>query len=232
MLQLGLQLKRETMDDQAIQALVVQAADGDEKALAELFGQYKKQLRRMIAMRMDPILKGRVDPSDVLQDAYLDLHKRLPEFEKSGMPFFLWMRFITKEQLLRTHRTHVNAQMRDARREVSGKGQIQFEVTSACLAAQLMGKYSSVADKAIRVEQNAMLMSVLDCMPDTDREIISLRIFEGLSNGEAAQATGLTKQTVSKRFIRALLRIKEVLRDLKGFKDEFDLIDSELEKDS
>lgn len=213
------------MDDQSIRGLVAQAADGDETALAELFSQYKAQLRRMVSLRMHPKLNGRVDPSDVLQDAFLDVHKRLPEFQKSGMSFFLWIRFITKERLLRTHRAHLEAKKRDARRDVSVDYGHYGEVSSICLAAQLLGKYSSVAGKAMKEEQNTLLRAVLDGMGESDREIIGLRIFEDLTNGEAAQELGLTKQTVSKRFIRALLRVKEVLSDLDGFLDDFDQVE-------
>ena len=60
-----------------IDDLVGQAVEGDENALAELFSRYKTQLRGMIEFRMDNNLKGRVDPSDILQEAYVDLAKTI-----------------------------------------------------------------------------------------------------------------------------------------------------------
>lgn len=202
----------------------MKASGGDEAALAELFGRYKSQLRRMVAFRMDQNLKGRIDPSDVLQEAFMDLQKRLPEFEDKGMSFFVWLRLVTKERLLRSHREHLGAKMRDARREVSMDNGMRSAVSSVCLAAHLLGKYSSVAGKAIKAEQSAQLKIVLDQMNDCDREIIGLRIFEGLTNGEVAEVLELTRQTVSKRFIRAITRLREAMVELGGFQDRLDSI--------
>ena len=208
----------------SIESLVGEAGNGSEPALAELFSRYKSQLRRMVSFRMDQNLKGRVDPSDVLQDAFIDLQQRLPEFDKKGMSFFVWLRLVTKERLLRTHREHLGAQLRDARREISINLAAQGAASSVCLAAHLLGRYTSVAGKAIRAEQSAQLTTVLEQMDDCDREIIGLRIFEGLTNGEAAEVLDLTKQTVSKRFIRAITRLREEMVQLGGFQDRMNSI--------
>ena len=194
-----------------ISGLIEKAMAGERDALAELFSRYKSQLRRMIAFRLDQNLKGRVDPSDILQEAYFDLAKRLPEFEKKGMSFFVWLRLVTKERLLRTHREHLEAQKRDARREVPFQAN-----SSVCLAAHLIGRYSSVAGNAIKAEQSVRLSAILEQMSEDDREIIAMRIFEGLTNGETSEVLGLTKQTVSKRFIRAIGRLKEELNEIPG----------------
>jgi len=201
-----------------IVSLLRRAKNGDENALGELFSQYKSQLRKMIAFRMDQNLKGRVDPSDVLQEAYLDLAKRLPEFEGKGVSFFVWLRLVTRESLINVHRRHLDVQKRDPRKEVS-LHQRETNGTSISLAAHLMGNQTSIVGKAIRSEQKTHLMAVLDEMDVTDREIIALRIFEGLTNGEASAVLGLTKQTTSKRFIRAIERLKDWLTDIPGFAD-------------
>lgn len=196
--------------------LVQQAIDGNEDALAALFSQYKTQLRAMIEFRMDRKLKGRVDPSDVLQEAYVDLAKRLPEFGQKGMSFFVWLRLVTKERLLKVHREHITAKKRDARREVDPR-QVTSNVTSVLLADHLIGRYTSVAGQAIKAEQNALIRSVLDQMDENDREIIALRIFEGLTNGETAEVLGMSKQTSSKRFIAAVGRLRTEIVDMPGF---------------
>jgi RNA polymerase sigma-70 factor (ECF subfamily) len=201
-----------------LKLLVIQAKDGDNEALAELFSKYKKQLRAMIAFRMDQHLKGRVDPSDILQEAFLSLSQKLPEFRDKDMTFFVWLRLVTHESLINVHRRHLNVQKRDPRREISFHLR-NMEATSISLAAHLLGNNTSVAGKAIRAEQRARLQAVLDGMEATDREIIALRIFEGLTNGEAAEVLGLTKQTTSKRFIRAIERLKEFVADMPGFSE-------------
>src|SRR4051812_42135716 len=97
--------------------LVRRAAGGDEEALAELFASCRARLRRMVGLRLDRRLQGRVDPSDVLQEAYIDLARKLPGYaSKPPMPFFLWVRLVVGERLLRIHRLHLDAAARDAGR--------------------------------------------------------------------------------------------------------------------
>ena len=203
------------MAAETIERLVEQAKSGDKNALADLFNRYKRQLRSMIAFRMDHKLKGRVDPSDILQEAYLDLAKKLPDFESKGMSFFVWLRLVVSEKLLATHRHHLDVQKRDAGKEV--RVMTNGNASSMILAEHLLGKYTSVVGKAIKVEQQIKLKSVLDQMEETDREVIALRIFERLSNGEASEVLGLTKQTTSKRFFRAIERLRETVLELPGF---------------
>jgi len=92
-------------DPDRIDELVRRAARGDEEALAELFSCYRGRLRQMIRLRLDRRLQGRVDPSDVLQDAYIDVAEKLPEYTgKAEIPFFVWLRMVVGERLVRIHR--------------------------------------------------------------------------------------------------------------------------------
>jgi DNA-directed RNA polymerase specialized sigma24 family protein len=69
------------------QELVRRAAAGDQAALAALRERYRARLREMVHLRLDRQLQGRVDPSDVLQEAYLDLADRFPDFARNrSMP--------------------------------------------------------------------------------------------------------------------------------------------------
>ena len=204
-------------DQEDLNRLIEHAKTGDQQALAGLFGRYRQQLRRMILFRLDPQLRGRVDPSDILQEAFIDSAARLPEFVKGDrLTFFVWLRLVTKERLLRVHRQHLMAQKRDARREVS-QVQLTAGVTSVHLVNQLCDHYTSVLGQAIRAEQQVRLQAILETMDELDRDIIGLRIFEGLSNSQAAEVHGLTKQTASKRFVRAIGRLREGLAGLPGF---------------
>jgi DNA-directed RNA polymerase specialized sigma24 family protein len=92
-----------------------QAARGDEKALAVLFTCYRARLRRMVVLRLDRRLQRRVDPSDILQEAYLDMARRIEEYARNPtVPLFLWMRLLTGQRLVDVHRHHLGARMRDA----------------------------------------------------------------------------------------------------------------------
>jgi RNA polymerase sigma-70 factor, ECF subfamily len=193
------------------------AAAGDSAALAELFGRYRKRLRAMVRLRMDRRLQGRVDPSDVLQEAYLDVAQQLSSYlAKPEMPFYLWLRLTTGQRLMRLHRQHLGAALRDAGREVSLHRGALPQASSVSLAAQLLGKMTSASKAVERVEIQLQLQAALNGMDETDREIIALRHFEELSNAEAAQVLALEPSAASKRYIRALKRLQEILKSIPG----------------
>ena len=154
-----------------VEDLLRQAADGDQAALAALFDRYRKRLRQMVRLRLDRRLRGRVDPSDVLQEAYLDMAQQLPGyFEQEDMPFFLWLRLVTGQRMMRMHRQHLGTAMRDAGREVSlYKGALP-QATSVSLAAQLLGRFTSVTQAAVRAEMQVKLQEAVNSMdPMTGR---------------------------------------------------------------
>jgi RNA polymerase sigma-70 factor, ECF subfamily len=197
--------------------LIDRAAAGDTAALAELFGRYRKRLRAMVRLRMDRRLQGRVDPSDVLQEAYLDVAQQLSSYlAKPEMPFYLWLRLTTGQRLMRLHRQHLGAAIREAGREVSLHRGALPQASSVSLAAQLLGKMTSASKAVERVEIQLRLQAALNGMDEMDREIIALRHFEELSNAEAAQVLGLEPSAASKRYIRALKRLQEILKSIPG----------------
>jgi RNA polymerase sigma-70 factor (ECF subfamily) len=200
--------------------LIDRAAEGDPTALAELFGRYRKRLRQMVRLRLDRRLQGRVDASDVLQEAYLDVAQQLPHYlAKREMSFFLWLRLVAGQRLMRIHREHLGAAMRDAAREVSlYKGALP-PASSASLAAQLLGHYTPASEAFSRAEVQIQIQTALNAMDAMDREIIALRHFEELTNAEAAEVLGLEKSTASKRYIRALKRLQVTLERVPGLFD-------------
>jgi RNA polymerase sigma-70 factor (ECF subfamily) len=201
--------------------LLSRAAAGDEAALAALWERHSARLRQMVRLRLDRRLRGRVDPSDVLQDAYLDLADRLPDYARERpMPTYLWLRLVTGQRLAQVHRQHLGAAMRDAGREVSLYRGALPQASSASLAAQLLGRLTTASQAALRAERQLQLQEVLNGLDELDREILALRHFEGLSNGEAAQVLGLSKQAASNRYIRALGRLRDSLGHVPGFFDQ------------
>jgi RNA polymerase sigma-70 factor (ECF subfamily) len=166
---------------------------------------------------MDHRLQGRVDPSDVIQDAHIEAMARLPEyFSQSGLPFFLWLRLIVGQRLTLLHRHHLGARARDAGREIGLYHGGLPEATSAALAARLLGHLTQPSEAAVRAERKIRIQTALNSMDPLDREILALRHFEQLNNSEAAQALGLSKSTASKRYVRALQRLKEILAAARG----------------
>jgi RNA polymerase sigma-70 factor (ECF subfamily) len=209
-------------DSGAAKRLVTLMAGGETAQLGELIQAHRDRLRRMIALRMDRRLQGRVDPSDILQEAFLEATVRLPEYAREPkLPFFLWLRLIAGQRLLVVHRRHLGAQVRDTNREVSLYRGSLPEASSAGLAAQLLGRDTRPSLAALRAERKLRLQEALNTMDPMDREVLALRHFERLTNAEAAQVMGTSEAAVGQRHFRALKKLKEILSALPGGLEEF-----------
>jgi RNA polymerase sigma-70 factor (ECF subfamily) len=190
--------------------LVQRLRQGDQAALAELFEINRNRLSRMVSIRLDQRLQGRVDASDVLQEAFVSLSQKIENFAAyPDMSPYVWMRLTVQDRLIALHRRHIQAEKRDARREVSMARKAKPDESSAEIAETLADSISSVSGKAARLEVTNLIKATLDEMEEKDREIILMRIFEGMSNQEAAQALGLTPNGASSRFARAMDRLQK-----------------------
>ncbi len=206
-----------TEPDDDLDALLARLRAGDHSALAELFHRHRDKLRRMVQLRLDPRLAGRVSPSDILQEAYIDALKRVEHFfEKADQSFFGWLRLVVGQRLADAHREHLS-QKRNAGRDVPihpGGG-----ADSACLADRLLGKLSSPSNAAARNETLLRLEAALEQMDAVDRDVLALRHFEELSNTETAEVLGIQPAAASKRYVRALAKLKQILESVQGFTD-------------
>jgi RNA polymerase sigma-70 factor (ECF subfamily) len=190
---------------------------GGRRALAGLFDAYRERLDRMIDLRLDSRLRSRLDPSDVIQDAFIDANKRLDDYLRDPkLPPFLWLRLIVGERLTNLHRHHLGTGMRDAGREVSLFHEALPQASSAALASMLLGKQTSPTQAAQRAERLLRVQEALNSLEAVDREILSLRHFEQLNRAEAALALGISEEAGAKRYIRALKRIRDVMSRMPG----------------
>lgn len=201
-------------DSSATRKLLKRAGEGDRESWGALLESHRERLQRMVALRLDPRLQGRIDPSDVIQEAYLEASVRLAEYlREPPMPFFLWLRFLAGQKLVTLHRRHLGTKMRAAGREVSlYRGRLP-ETSSAALAAQLAGHDTRPSEAAIRAELKIRLQEALNSMDPLEREVLALRHFEQLSLAETARELGITESGASRRHLRALKRLKGILTD-------------------
>jgi RNA polymerase sigma-70 factor (ECF subfamily) len=198
--------------------LARRAAGGAEPAYRELFCCSRDRLKRMAHLRLSRRLQGRVDDSDVLQEAYLDACRQLPEYARApGRPFFLWLRHLTGLKLTEVHRRHLGTQLRDADREVTLHRGGLPEADSVSLANQLLGKLTTPSQAAIRAETRLFVQEALNSMDPIDREGLALKHFEQLSTSEIAEVLGLSKAGAGSRYLRAIKRLREILERLPGF---------------
>jgi RNA polymerase sigma-70 factor (ECF subfamily) len=197
--------------------LLERARAGDRQAAAELLPRYRERLRRMVELRLDSRLHRRLDASDVVQDALVDIASRLDDYLKDPkVPFFLWMRMIAGDRLLRLHRQHLGSKMRDLGREVSLYRSALPAASSFALASMLLGRLSSPTQAAVRAERLVRIQDALNALDPIDREVLALRHFEQLTPAETAAALDLRPDAASKRYIRALKRLKNELSSMPG----------------
>ncbi len=198
--------------------LLCRLTAGDENALAEFFSQFRERLVGMVRIRTDPRLLGRVDPEDVLQDAYVNAAKRIDHFPKMqcGSPY-VWLREIVAQTLINIHRQHLAAKARDAGREVSIHSGWSPRTTSASIARLLIGNLTSPSQAAVRSELADRLTTAVESMGENDREVLVLRHFEELTNSETAEVLGIEQKAASIRYVRAVRRLKQILSDLSCF---------------
>jgi RNA polymerase sigma-70 factor (ECF subfamily) len=194
-------------DSADTQELLRQARSGDRQAFELLFARYRSELRRLIALRLEPKIRARLDPSDVVQETQLEAFCRLPDFlERRPMPFRLWLRKTAYERLLVARRRHLQAARRAVGREVPLP-----ERSSLLLAQQLLAPGSTPSQRLDRRELAQRVRQALAQLPEPDQEIVIMRAFEGLSNQEVSYVLDIDPGTASKRHGRALLRLHKIL---------------------
>jgi RNA polymerase sigma-70 factor, ECF subfamily len=207
-------------DSSANEDLVRRAAAGNSLALNDLLEAHRDRLKRMIRLRLNRRLQGRLDASDVLQEAYLEISRRLDEYlQNPAAPFFLWLRKMAGLKLAEIHRRHLGTQMRDADRDLSIYRGALPAANSVSLAAQLLGELTSPSEAVVKAEMRVRLQEALDSMDPIDREIIALRHFEQLNSEESAEVLGMSKSGASSRYIRALKRLRSMLAEFPEFRD-------------
>ncbi len=189
------------------------ALKGDAASWQRLTERYRDKLRAMVAYRMDRRIQARIDASDVVQEAFFDAAKRLPEFAaKQEVPFFIWMRALVQQRMGMAHRDHLGRAKRSAAREAEPP---TFD-SSKAIALALLDKHMSPSEDVRRKELAEKLKAQLDLLEPLDREVLILRHFEHLSNSEVALTLNLTAPAASQRYGRALRRLKDIMVNLLG----------------
>jgi len=204
----------------ALDPRLQQAIQGDREALGLLWAEHERFLLRGLAMRLDPRLRGRVDASDVLQNAAIQVTRRIGELQNQpGVPFRAWLWFLAQQELAAVHRQHLGAKGRDVRKQVSIFRSPLPEASSVAIAEFLCGRFTSASQKAIRSELKLKIQEALAALNERDREILALRHFDQLSNREIEHLLNMTDQAAAMRYVRALDRLRAQINDDRFFED-------------
>jgi RNA polymerase sigma-70 factor (ECF subfamily) len=194
------------------QELLEKARQGQAAAVDRLLDAHREALRRVIDLRLDPALGGRIDASDIVQDVLLEASQRLSDYLRDPkLPFHLWLRHIARDHIIDAHRRHRVAQRRSLDREQPLVPAALADRSSIELAARFFDQELTPASAAIQNELYQRVRAALTTLDEDDREVISMRHFEQLSNQEVAQTLGLTEAAASMRYLRALRRLRALM---------------------
>ncbi|MEL6896614.1 MAG: sigma-70 family RNA polymerase sigma factor [Planctomycetota bacterium] len=199
-----------SLDPKDLQSL----KDDPDKTLSKMFSERREAFWSLVAFRMDPRLLQRLDPEDILQEAFISAKKRVHHLIASPQyTLFQWMRMIVVQTLFDVHRRHLGVNMRDAGREVKlgGGNAGYYDSTCHSLAQQIAASQTSPTGAVVRDEALAAMEALVGQLSDQDQEIIAMRHFENLSNIQVAELLGLSLTGASNRYVRALARLRDQL---------------------
>jgi RNA polymerase sigma-70 factor (ECF subfamily) len=190
--------------------LLTQVMAGDRQALDRLLTQHRGFLRRAVEFRLDPRVRARMDASDIVQEAQLEAAQRISDYlRRRPMPFHIWLEKTAYETLLRLRRQHVEAACRSVGNEVPLPGR-----SSLRLAHVVLGGGPAPSQNLRDQEQAGQLRQAMAGLSEEDRDVLVVRGFEGLTNEEAGLILGIEPAAVSKRYTRALLRLRKLMCDV------------------
>ena len=193
--------------------LLEQVRRNDRDARGRLLQRHRGRLRALIALRMDPRLAARIDPSDVVQEALAEADRRLAAYIRTRpLPFYPWLRGLALERLAQLYRTHVRAQKRSVGREERSLPRFPDDSVRE-LAERLAGPGSSPSGRQRHADLRQRLRDALDRLAERDREVIVLRHLEQLSVRDIAAVLGISEGAVKVRHMRALQRLRQLVSD-------------------
>jgi RNA polymerase sigma-70 factor, ECF subfamily len=171
--------------------------------------QYRDYLRLLARLQLDPRLQGKVDPSDVVQEAMLKAHQSRDQFRgRSEAEMAAWLRGILANSLIDVAR-RFQAGARDLAQERSLHQAL--EESSSRLEAWLTAEQSSPQEQAMRREQLLHLAEALGRLPPDQRQAVELRHLKGCSVAEVARQMDRGKEAVAKLLLRGVARLRQWL---------------------
>lgn len=200
-------------DSSETQQLLAAARSGDEAARNALLERHREALRRMVGLRMDQLLKRRLDASDIVQDVLVDANRRLPDYlRERRLPFRVWLRHLARDRMIDAHRRHRVAERRSLDRERPLN--VAFSDRSSLdLAGALRDPTATPQAIAMRHELEARFRAAVEAMDEGDRDVILMRHFEQLANKEVAEALDISEAAAGMRYLRAIRRLKAKLTE-------------------
>lgn len=196
-------------DSARTQGLLDQIAAGDPKALDLLLARYQPDLLAFVECRLDPRLRARFNGSDVVQEAQVEVVRRMKDYlKRRPMPFHLWARKTAYQRLLNMQRDHRRRARRSVDREV-----VIPERSSLLLVEPFLAKTPSPSARLAAREAAERVGQAVAKLAEPDREILLMRHVEDLPYEEIACLLDIDPAAARKRYGRALIRLQRVLSE-------------------
>ena len=197
------------------------ADTGELNAWAGRFLEHRERLLALARRNLNPVLLKRVSPEDVVQDTLASACRKLDFFtERPDVPLYFKLRTLLFQTIADLERRHLQSRKRDAYREVEpapgGADTTAAQLNWNQFADTLTGPLT----RLVRIDRYALLRQAVESLPESDRRIIELRHFDGLSNADCAGILEITPKNASIRYVRALRRLQQQLTELTEFRHE------------
>lgn len=202
------------------QVLIKQARKGDEQSVQRLLVLYHPRLRARLLRQMDPVMRSKIEPEDILQQVYLETFRAIGQFEYQGPDSFLrWMYAILDRKLIDEHRA-MRAERRDVRREYKPGAAAGGQTTYIDLLARVTAGGSTPSQVVRKEEALGVLTACVATLPDHYREVIQMRFIEGRPVAEVAQRLKRSIGSIHMICHRALKQLREHAEKLGVSHDE------------
>ena len=173
------------------------------------FDRFRPYLHLIAQSNLGPILRRKLEASDVVQQTLLQAHRDMAQFRgTTDAELMGWLRQILRRRLL-DFAKHWQGQKRDARREQAMERAIDDSIRR--VDDWLMANQTSISKKAIRNEELLRLSSALEQLPEDLRQVIVLHHLQGMKFTEIATRLGCEDTTVARRLSRGLKKLKRMM---------------------
>ena len=201
--------------DSAPAALLAAARTGGGEHLGRLLEVYRTYLKLLARTQLSLHLQARVNPSDIVQETFLEAYRDFPQFRgNTEAEFLAWLRRILVNNLARLCERHMQAKKRDVRCELSLEqlGAL-VDRSSARMESLVAATTSSPSASAQRQERATMLAEHLSQLSEDHRQVIVLRHLEDLPFDEVGQRMGRTSGAVRMLWLRAIDQLRRNMNE-------------------
>jgi RNA polymerase sigma-70 factor (ECF subfamily) len=208
--------------------LMAKARAGETEALGELCALYRNYLRMVVRTGLGPRLRERVELSDVVQEALVEVVRQFPQFTGQNEASLVgWLRRLVGQKLADLGRYHSRAKRSagvtdlalDAPYEGSGSDHGQG---AGRLLDMLALSQTSPSEAASRRELIVLLADALADLPEPEAEVIWLYHADGLSFEAIGDRLGLSRKSIRGVWARGLKVLKRSLEGPPGGNVRYD----------